>query len=143
MTPMPGMLTRRRLLVGGAIAAVTIAVGAGLVVLGPPSDVRARRLDVQRVDDLRQWARAIDDYWGDNDQLPATLADVKRQEAWAYLREHDPATREPYRYAVTGAVTYELCAVFERESDDEIARTSVWRHVAGLTCFPLEVGAGR
>ena len=143
MTPMPGMLTRRRLLVGGAIAAVAIAVGAGLFVLGAPSDVRARRLDVQRVDDLRQWARAIDDYWDDNDQLPASLADVKRQEAWASLREHDPATREPYGYTVTGAVTYELCAVFERASDDEIRPTSIWRHGAGMTCFPLEVGAGR
>src|SRR5690606_13531470 len=91
MTPMPGMLTRRRLLAGGAIAAVAIAIGAGLVVLGPPSDVRARRLDAQRVDDLRQWARAIDDYWDANDQLPATLADVRRQEAWASLREQDPA----------------------------------------------------
>ena len=141
MTPMPGMLTRGRLLAGGAIAAVAIAIGAGLVVLGPPSDVRARRLDAQRVDDLRQWARAIDDYWDANDQLPATLADVRRQEAWASLREHDPATREPYRYAVTGAVTYELCAVFERASDDE--RASLWNHGAGLTCFALEARAGR
>lgn len=141
MTPMPGMLTRGRLLAGSAIAAVAIAIGAGLVVLGPPSDVRARRLDAERVDDLRQWARAIDDYWDANDQLPATLADVRRQEAWASLRDHDPATREPYRYAVTGAVTYELCAVFERASDDE--PTSLWSHGAGLTCFALEARAAR
>lgn len=141
MTPMPGTVTRRRLLVGGAIASVAIAVGTGLFVLGSPSDVRARRLDAQRVDDLRQWARAIDDYWDDNDQLPATLADVRRQEAWTSLREHDPATREPYRYAVTGAVTYELCAVFEHASDDE--RAPLWNHGAGLTCFALEARAGR
>lgn len=140
---MPGMLTRRRLFVGAAIASVAIAIGAGLFVLGSPSDVRARRLDAQRIDDLRQWARAIDDYWDANDQLPAALADVKRQEAWAYLRDHDPVTREPYRYAVTGAVTYELCAVFERASDDAIARMSLWSHGAGLTCFALETRAGR
>jgi len=143
MIPMPGRWNRRQVMAGAAVSAVVIAVGAGLFVLGSPADVRARRLDVQRIDDLRQWARAIDDYWDANDQLPATLADVTRQEAWADLRERDPATREPYRYAVTGAVTYELCAVFERASDDEIERMSLWSHGAGLTCFPLEARAGR
>lgn len=143
MIPMPGRWNRRQILTGAAVSAVVIAVGAGLVVLGPPSEVRARRLDAQRVDDLRQWARAIDEYWDANDQLPATLGDVKRQEAWTYLREHDPATGEPYRYTITGAVTYELCAVFDRASDDEVERTSLWNHGAGLTCFALEARAGR
>jgi hypothetical protein len=92
------------------------------------------------VDDLRQWARAIDDYWRDNQQLPAALDEISARVSHP-LRAHDPATGEPYRYVVTGAVTYELCAVFERASDDE--RTALWNHGAGLTCFALEARAGR
>lgn len=45
---------RRKLVAGLVIAAVVAAVGAGLIMLGSPADVRARRLDEQRVGDLRE-----------------------------------------------------------------------------------------
>ena len=142
MIPMPGRWTRRQLLGGGAVTAVLLAIGAGLFVLGPPSSVRARRLDAERVDDLRQWARAIDDYWTENRQLPATLGDVRLQGEWSHLRPQDPATAEPYGYVVTGAVTYELCAVFERPAEEPPA-AAVWNHGVGRTCFPFEAAARR
>lgn len=142
MIPMPGRWNRRQLIAGAAVALVVIAIGAGLLVLGPPSGVRARRLDERRVADLREWTRAIDDYWTHNQRLPAALDEITMRVSHP-LRAHDPVTREPYRYAVTGAVTYELCAVFERASDDDVGPASIWNHGAGLTCFAFEAPAGR
>lgn len=134
--------TRAQRLAGVAIAAVVLAIGAGFWVLGPPSAVRARRLDVQRVDDLRQWSRAIHDYWSNHQQLPPTLEEARSQNTWGPIRMTDPETGQPYRYAVTGAVTYELCAEFTGPSE-HVDPSSIWSHGGGLTCFSFEARAAR
>lgn len=144
MIPAARRWSREKIAAVGAAAAVLVAIGAGLVVLGPPSDIRARRLDAQRVDHLRQWAMAVDAYWADNEQLPGTLDDIRRQQAWAHLPLRDPAG-QAYEYTRTGAVTYDLCAVFDRpwESSSPSGEDSIWAHDAGRTCFALEARAPR
>jgi len=128
----------------GAAVAVFLAIGAGLFVLGPPSDIRARRLDAQRVDHLRQWARAIDAYWADNAQLPASLDEVRRQQAWTQLPVADPVGRA-YEYVRTGVVTYDLCGTFDRAwaPASPSGEESIWTHGAGRACFALEARAQR
>jgi hypothetical protein len=145
MIPVARRVGRRTLLTAISIAAVLIAVGAGLFVLGSPADVRARRLDARRVDHLREWARAIDAYWTANNQLPQTLEEIRRQQAWTHLIVNDPETGEPYRYQPKGAVAYELCATFDRASADTGAadEDALWGHGAGPACFTLEARAAR
>ncbi|MDQ3169981.1 MAG: hypothetical protein M3Q55_07595 [Acidobacteriota bacterium] len=145
MMPAARHWNRRTLLPAISIAAVLIAIGAGLFVIGSPADVRARRLDAQRIDHLREWARAIDAYWTANNQLPQTLDEIRRQQAWTHLAVTDPETGEPYRYQSKGAVGYELCATFERESADMGApdEDALWGHAAGPACFPLEARTAR
>jgi len=140
MIPLHGRHGSGRIFAGVAIAAVVLAIGAGLAVLGPPSEVRARRLDEQRVNDLRGWSMAIDAFWTANKQLPGSLDEVKRQQAWSYLAARDAESGAPYEYRATGASTYELCATFARasEPDGGSRRDALWDHPEGRVCFPLE-----
>jgi hypothetical protein len=52
----------RYIVVGVITAVVVAAVIAGIAVLGPPSEERARRLDLRRSNDLRQIAFAARAY---------------------------------------------------------------------------------
>ena len=145
MIPVARRLDRRTLVQVAAVTVVFAALGAGLAVLGPPSDVRARRADAQRIDHLREWARAVDAYWTANNQLPQSLDEIRRQQAWTHLVANDPETGEPYRYQSKGAVAYELCATFDRESADTGAadEEALWGHGSGPACFTLEARAAR
>jgi hypothetical protein len=139
MIPLHDRRSRGTLFAGAAIALVLLAVGAGVYVMGSPSENRARRLDERRVNDLRDWTRAVDSFWTANKQLPSSLAEVKRQQAWSYLAEYDTATGRPYDYNATGTSTYQLCATFDRASNPDGARRDpIWDHAAGRVCVPLE-----
>lgn len=145
MIPLARRLDRGLVLKIVAVVVVFGAIGFGLAILGPPSDVRARRADDRRVEHLREWARAIDAYWRANNQLPVSLDEVRRQRAWEHLVLNDPGTGEPYGYQPKGAVAYELCAVFERASPDtgHPGEDALWGHAAGPACFTLEARAAR
>lgn len=121
------------------VMAVAVAVaGVALVMVGPPSEARVRRIDQRRVDDLQRLASAVDLHWTRAAALPDRLAVV--QEAGA-LPTRDPVSGAGYEYRVTGAKTYELCAAFERDGAGERWGTSAafWTHGAGRQCYQLEV----
>jgi hypothetical protein len=127
----------RRLVVAAAVAAVLGAVAGGLFIVGGPSEGRVRRLDERRVQDLIAIRDSIAAYAQDHAALPASLTDVPYGlETRGVLR--DPVTNQPYEYHVTGDKTFELCADFQRESDDgatEIYVDRFWTHKTGRTCF--------
>lgn len=134
-----------RYLVGLATGVVVIAVVSGIVLLGPPTEERARRLDERRVEDLRGITRAIDLYWTRQGGLPSSLDELLR-ESGVSVNPRDPVTAQPYGYRVDGK-TYELCAEFQRDSveqfplpvPDGFERTrEFWFHDAGKRCFQLE-----
>ena len=98
-----------------AVAVVAISVAAGLVLVGSPSEERARKLDERRVEDLRRLSSAVDLYRSRRGSLPASLTEASRETGDAQT-EGDPVTGRPYPYQVVGADTYELCAGFQRSS---------------------------
>ena len=100
---------------GLAIGAVVVAVVGGLIVLGPPSEERARRLDERRVEDLRGITRGVDLYWTRHGRLPSSLGDLS-SESGVSVSAGDPGTAQAYELRVLDAATYELCASFERTS---------------------------
>jgi hypothetical protein len=123
-----------------AIAAVFASIVAGLVLLGPPSEARARKLDEQRVRDLQQVAGAVDLHRTRQGGLPATLGEASREMGQPPV-SGDPVTGEPYPYRVVGADTYELCADFQRASEAQAragAAAEFWSHRAGHQCFELK-----
>ena len=153
-------------LIGLAIGVVVVAAVSGLIVLGPPSEQRARRLDDRRVEDLRGITRAVDLYWTRHGRLPASLDELSR-ESGVNIDSRDPGTTQLYDYRVLGEETYELCANFQRDlpespdaSGERVERVGgdilvtnperlergsqrvskgFWAHGAGRQCFQPEV----
>lgn len=128
-------MSARGILGGVAVAAVVCAIGAGLYLVGRPSDQRIRRLDERRADDMQYLRDGVLRYVEQNKRFPASLQEITGMPDAA---RHDPVTGQPYGYRITGDDTFELCADFERATDPEQARfaDNTWKHGAGHTCFP-------
>ena len=125
-----------------AVVAVVVvaAVIGGIILLDSPAQERLRRLDERRVDDLHQLAYGVDIYWTREGSLPASLAELSEQERIARDLA-DPATGQPYEYRVLGDRTFELCAVFARDTGTDgrdIPDRSFWLHGPGRQCFEVE-----
>jgi hypothetical protein len=138
----------RSVLAAAVGAAVLAAVAAGLILLGPPSEERGRKLDDQRIAELRAVAGAIDRYWIRHDSLPPSL-EALANERDVSVSLQDPETRQPYEYRPLDDGTYELCADFAQDSSDDeqppvgdrdsdAAYPGFWSHGAGRHCFRLE-----
>ena len=127
----------QRLAALGSVVVVGAAIIAGLVFVGPPSEQRMLRLDVQRVRDLMQLQLAVDSYWAEHRELPGTLPDVVDGRRLSQV-PLDPASDQSYEYRATEARRFELCAAFARPSPAEDAR-NFWSHEAGRKCFSFEV----
>jgi len=120
-----------------AIAAVFAAIVAGFIMVGPPSEARARKLDERRVEDLRQLANTVDLYRARQGSLPAMLDQAVRQ---IDGEPRDPVTGRSYPYRVVDADKYELCADFQRPTDTVAQggpQPGFWTHLAGHQCFNL------
>jgi hypothetical protein len=121
-----------------AIAAsvvVAAVVVAAIAVMGSPVEQRAARLDERRVDDLVRIADAIEAHATQHRALPR---DLRALAGASRMRLADPERGEPYAYAVTGAQTYRLCAVFATDSgaDGGVQRHGdAWSHGRGRQCF--------
>ena len=138
---------RRTAFAVGAAVAVVAAVIAGMVALGSPADQRARRLDQARLDDLRSLANGIEHEWGQNRALPRSLDELP---AGFGQRRRDPATGEPYEYAVLAENRYRLCATFDRDDTEDVERpwtgldhvtATIWNHGSGRYCYELEASS--
>lgn len=132
------MTTSRRVVIGLVVAAVALVIITGLIVIGSPAEERVRRLDERRAGDLAQIKGAINVYWTSRGQLPGSV-ELLTEAQGPYLRgyDRDPVTRESYEYRVLDPTTYELCAEFQRPSDDEPPHLAEWSHPAGARCFRL------
>ena len=130
---------------GLAIGVIVVAVVGGLIVLGPPSEERTRRLDERRTEDLRGITRAVDLYWTRHGRLPASIKDLSG-ESGLKVSARDPGTAQTYELRVLDTATYELCASFERMSTEPgnlTGRTpdvseDFWSHGVGRRCFRLD-----
>jgi hypothetical protein len=127
-----------RVLIGITSVVVATAVIAGIMMIGPPSEERARRLDLERLNQLEGLARLVDFYRTSKGHLPTSLEAIA-SESGATMTTSDPVTGVPYGYRVTGE-SYELCATFDRASGQRYAG-DIWMHGAGLRCFSRKPGA--
>ena len=121
-----------------ASGAVVLALGGSFLLLDAPAQERVRRLDGQRVENLRMLASAVDLYWSRRGVLPEALDSLAQEQGFA-PQAADPATGHPYEYRILGADAYELCAAFERGSEEEglAYPGDFWSHGAGRHCFQL------
>lgn len=120
--------------------AVVAALVAGFTIIGSPETARLRRLDIQRVYDLRSLSNAIEIYWRNHARLPASLNDLQDVSQWTALRVTDAVSGQPYDYRIKEGAAYELCAQFDTALTEKSDPTSpaFWRHDRGRQCFGLE-----
>jgi len=119
-----------------SIAAVTLAVIAGMVFMGSPAEQRTLRFDERRVGDLRQLSNAVQNHWRRRNELPARADDIVDGQMMTRL-PLDPTSGQPYDYRVTEPGKFELCATFSRRSRAEDSR-DFWFHEAGRHCFSFD-----
>jgi len=121
----------------GATLVVICSVVAGVRMLRPPDEERARRIDGRRVRDLSAIVDAVETYVARERALPASL-DVLAPGLVRQRATRDPESDDPYEYRVTGPRAFELCADFD-EPDPSPPQGSRWAHDEGRQCFSLEV----
>ena len=120
---------------------VLIAIIAGFIVAGSPSERRLERLDERRVSDLQQLSRALDVYWSEHQELPENLLDLLDGRRLAVLPV-DPVSRLPYAYQPLSPDHYRLCAQFDRASPTS-DQQQFWEHPAGQHCYEFQVAEYR
>lgn len=129
------------------VAAFIIVVGSivwGFTVLGSPQTQRLFKYDTQKVNDLMNLNGAIENYYSIKGVLPKDFTELS---AVNYdMAISDVQTQKPYEYIVKSNVSYELCAEFNKASDENITSNqaylyggSSWTHPAGKHCFPRSV----
>jgi hypothetical protein len=126
------------------IGVVAASVVGGLMLIGPPSTQRIRRLDARRVSDLQGIARTLDLYWTRHKALPTELGALAKEGGWE-VAGRDPESGLSYPYRLTGEKSFELCATFAMELVDQFrvpiestSRVGMWAHGRGAQCFALE-----
>lgn len=140
--PPPAPAWRDRLWQGG-LGLALVCLTAALALLGSPLEARLRRLDEQRVADLRQIQRNVEQFHRRTGRLPGTLHELKDDPGTFVADLADPVTSAPYGYEPSGERTYRLSATFDRpsvdDSEPEWMRDGFFRHDAGPKAFEITV----
>ena len=135
-------LTGRQILAGVVSLVVLAAIVTGIVILGSPSEERARRLDQLRVNDLGGIKNAVNFYYDRNGRLPSSLDELSK-EPGVHIST-DPISGQAYRYRSLGADEFELCGTFDRDSERPVSSgVDIWAHRAGDHCVTLTVDRRR
>lgn len=133
----------------GVLAVVTII--AGFFIVGTPQEARRARFDAERVTNLQDIQYRVINYWQAKQALPTTLGDLANTLSYGPLPT-DPETKAGYIYRVTGATSFQLCAIFttvshNQDQDGEVhisepvvpsaygVKETTWQHGIGTVCF--------
>ena len=130
---------------------LVLAVIAGaFFVVGSPNSARLVQFDQQKISDLQGIQSQIVNYWQKKEALPNSLSDLNDPIS-NFKVSVDPQTNQPYEYNVKDAanLSFELCATFNKEGNDQYGRynevqpiayptkgqSDNWQHSAGRACF--------
>ena len=103
-------------IIGGIVSIIVLlSIVSGFFVIGSPQTQRLIRFDQEKVRDLQNVQRQIITFWQTKEQLPQTLDELE-DPLIGFRVPVDPQTEEPYSYRVISALTFELCADFNREN---------------------------
>lgn len=139
---------QKALSVGAGVGVLALlSVGAGFFIIGTPSDLRMMRFDEQKVGDLQSIQYQVLNYYQQKGALPETLGALSDPLS-SFMVPSDPQGGE-YAYRVTGDLSFELCASFNRVTPDMRGQGSYpsrdmaypgsmsdsFAHGEGETCF--------
>ena len=139
-----------------AAVAVLAAIVGGFLVMGSPASQRAFRFDQERINHLQQIQWGVVNYWQSKGEIPTSLSELE-DPITGFRVPIDPQTSTSYRYEVTDAHAFTLCATFALASSPE--QSSVypkyapnglgygieenWTHEAGEHCFTRTIDPDR
>ncbi|MEK7558571.1 MAG: DUF5671 domain-containing protein [Patescibacteria group bacterium] len=139
----------------GLVAAVFVvaSVIGGFFVIGSPASQRLVRFDQQKVNDLQSIQWQIVNFWQAKQKLPQNLIELKDPISGQII-PIDAQSGKSYEYLINGALSFKLCASFNKESvasgySSEFARPAQpmapqkgvpgiddnWQHATGYVCF--------
>jgi len=136
----------------GVTVVAVVSIVAGFFIVGTPQDARLARLDAEKVSGLQELQYRTTSYWQAKRVLPASLALLSDPLTYGPLPV-DPQTGEQYVYQATGALSFKLCATFNKESRGNQIQFSetrammpvpvggkgmmqdTWQHGEGEVCF--------
>ena len=124
---------------------IVVAIVYGIVIIGSPSEQRAKMMDEQRVNDLSSIQNQIVyQQWQNKGEVPTNL-DALKDPISGYTLPTDPETKLDYEYKVISKNSFELCATFKTEvttNPETITKPMYypyanenWQHKAERTCF--------
>ncbi|MFH1656591.1 MAG: DUF5671 domain-containing protein [Candidatus Nealsonbacteria bacterium] len=129
------------------IIIVAITIISGFFFIGSPKQERLRKLDQERINNLQNIQSQIINYWQKKEKLPENLSNLN-DEISGFKVPTDPETGQNYEYNTKGDLSFELCAIFNLEGDNNtdsrmiepaviIAKSNQenWKHNAGKECF--------
>jgi hypothetical protein len=132
---------------------ILISIILGFSVLGSPQSQRLLRYDNQKVTDLQNIQWQVISFWQTNGSVPVDINEMESAQPNTSI-PRDPQTKDNYEYNKTGAMTFELCANFNKENKNinqnqyigavpmsypvkgTIIQNDNWNHSAGRYCFP-------
>lgn len=137
----------------GTLLLVILSIVGGFFIIGTPGSARLARFDEQKVNDLSSLQYQVVYYYQQKKELPQNLAQLTDPIS-GYVAPKDAQTGQDYGYRVTGPLSFEVCATFNkptRGTDSSYADPSIGRHVggetwvhgAGATCFERTIDPER
>lgn len=127
---------------------VIFAIVFGFFVMGSPYEQKEKRFDANRVSHLQMIQGQIVSYWQSKHVLPEALTDLNDPIS-GFVLPMDPSTQALYEYKRNNELSFELCAVFSRETPEGTVNENFtrpvsvykdpsnenWKHGVGRTCF--------
>lgn len=153
-----------KIFIRSAIILVVLIIISSFFLIGSPKAERARRFDVQRINDLQNIQSQIISFWQQKEHLPKNLDELKNNISGFYP-SIDPESKKSYEYRIISDLEFELCANFNTKeaglieenqpvSNPIISPTSVpneeininysktfnnWQYEIGRFCFQRKI----
>lgn len=135
----------RKVWLGISLILILGSIIWGFAVLGSPRTQQLIKYDEQKVTDLQNINREVQNYYQMKNVLPETLPDLSGSNTY-FVIPVDQQTKKPYEYKKTGNLTYEVCAEFNKASTQQKGGYTMptyggdgfgnfWTHPVGRYCF--------
>jgi hypothetical protein len=136
------------------IVAIVLVLGSilwGFSIIGSPRTQRLIRMDQEKISNLQEIQSQILNYWTTKEMVPESLDELNDQFS-GYVAPRDPQHDQPYEYRKVSAISFELCADFNRASTGQersqamypvFDNAETWNHEEGRTCFTRTIDPTR
>lgn len=119
---------------------IILTIIGGIMMIGSPNELRNKRIDDIRVENLNTVQSEIIYFWQSKNRLPNSIEEL-RDDLRVFYPPTDPDTEESYEYQIVNEKTFKLCANFKTDSlENKNMRPDFYglgsfEHSAEYTCF--------